>query len=72
MGQWKNNKMNGHGEFSWSDGRKYVGEYLDDKKEGYNIRTSISLPLATASSSGLTARSTPASGKMASSTARAS
>jgi len=26
--------MNGWGEFTWPDGRKYVGEYLDDKKHG--------------------------------------
>jgi len=29
--------MEGTGEFSWADGRKYVGDYVDDKKEGYGI-----------------------------------
>ena len=24
----------GTGVFTWSDGRKYVGDYLDDKKHG--------------------------------------
>jgi len=27
--------MEGVGIFEWPDGRKYEGEYLDDKKEGY-------------------------------------
>jgi hypothetical protein len=31
-GDWRNNKMDGKGEFTWSDGRKYVGDYVDDKK----------------------------------------
>lgn len=26
--------MHGMGLFTWSDGRKYEGEYVDDKKEG--------------------------------------
>lgn len=29
--------MDGKGEFTWSDGRKYVGEYVDDKKQGYGV-----------------------------------
>jgi hypothetical protein len=29
--------MDGYGEFSWPDGRKYVGEYKMDKKNGYGI-----------------------------------
>jgi len=29
-----NNKMEGHGVFTWPDGRRYEGEYVDDKKEG--------------------------------------
>jgi hypothetical protein len=29
--------MHGHGIFTWSDGRKYEGAYIDDKKEGYGI-----------------------------------
>ena len=27
--------MDGSGEFTWPDGRRYVGEYLEDKKHGY-------------------------------------
>jgi hypothetical protein len=26
--------MEGSGVFTWPDGRKYDGEYIDDKKEG--------------------------------------
>jgi len=29
--------MWGKGEFIWPDGRKYVGEYVNDKKEGFGI-----------------------------------
>lgn len=34
-GEWKNNKMDGNGEFTWPDGRKYIGSYVEDKKHGY-------------------------------------
>jgi hypothetical protein len=27
--------MNGYGIYAWSDGRKYEGGYLDDKKHGW-------------------------------------
>jgi hypothetical protein len=27
--------MNGMGVFTWKDGKKYEGEYLNDKKHGY-------------------------------------
>ena len=27
--------MHGKGTFTWKDGRKYIGDYKDDKKEGY-------------------------------------
>lgn len=27
--------MHGSGTFTWADGRKYVGEYVHDKKQGY-------------------------------------
>jgi hypothetical protein len=26
--------MHGYGVFTWEDGRKYEGSYVDDKKEG--------------------------------------
>ena len=29
--------MDGAGIFTWPDGRKYDGQYLDDKKHGYGI-----------------------------------
>ena len=29
--------MDGFGTYEWKDGRKYQGEYLDDKKHGYGI-----------------------------------
>lgn len=27
--------MDGEGEFVWPDGRKYVGNYVEDKKHGF-------------------------------------
>ena len=32
IGEWYQNKMHGHGEFTWKDGRKYNGYYENDKK----------------------------------------
>jgi hypothetical protein len=29
--------MDGYGIYMWKDGRKYFGEYLDDKKNGYGV-----------------------------------
>ena len=29
--------MHGKGVFSWDDGRRYEGEYLDDKKHGHGV-----------------------------------
>ena len=29
--------MHGKGEFSWADGKIYIGDYKDDKKEGFGI-----------------------------------
>ena len=34
---WKNNKMNGHGVFTWTDGRKYTGDYKNDCKSGHGV-----------------------------------
>ncbi len=31
--------MNGKGTFIWPDGRIYVGDYLEDKKEGFGVYT---------------------------------
>ena len=27
--------MDGFGQYTWADGRRYKGEYKDDKKHGY-------------------------------------
>jgi hypothetical protein len=29
--------MHGKGVFTWSDGRRYEGSYIDDKKEGQGM-----------------------------------
>lgn len=29
--------MDGRGVFIWDDGRKYTGDYKEDKKEGYGV-----------------------------------
>jgi len=29
--------MNGKGIFNWPSGRKYIGEYINDKKHGHGI-----------------------------------
>ena len=29
--------MNGYGEYNWSDGKKYKGEFKLDKKDGFGI-----------------------------------
>lgn len=31
--------MHGKGIFSWPDGKKYIGQYLEDKKAGYGELT---------------------------------
>jgi len=31
--------MHGKGIYTWQDGRRYEGEYVDDKKHGYGIYT---------------------------------
>ena len=31
--------MEGIGFYSWSDGRRYEGQYKDDKKHGFGIYT---------------------------------
>ena len=35
IGEWKNGKKHGKGEFIWSDGYTYKGEWKDDVKDGY-------------------------------------
>ena len=34
QGSWKNDLRNGHGTYEWADGNKYVGEFVDGKREG--------------------------------------
>ena len=34
VGQWKDDKPDGHGTMTWADGRKYVGEWKDGKYHG--------------------------------------
>jgi len=29
--------MNGKGTFIWANGNKYIGDYKEDKKEGYGV-----------------------------------
>ena len=29
--------MNGYGEFSWKNGKKYLGYYKNDLKEGFGV-----------------------------------
>ena len=36
---WKNEKRTGQGTYSWSDGRKYLGEWKDGKKHGQGTFT---------------------------------
>ena len=31
--------MNGRGKFIWPDGREYIGDYKNDKKEGHGVLT---------------------------------
>jgi len=33
--------MHGYGCYFWSDGRKYEGSYINDKKEGFGVYTWI-------------------------------
>jgi hypothetical protein len=35
--------MNGQGVYVWLDGRKYEGQYVQDKKEGFGIYTWVIL-----------------------------
>ena len=36
---WKDDKKHGKGIFTWPEGNKYEGEYLNDKRHGYGIYT---------------------------------
>ena len=32
-----NGNLHGRGYFTWPDGRKYEGQFVDDKKQGYGV-----------------------------------
>ena len=36
-GSWKDNNMHRQGTYTWSDSRKYDGEYYMNKEHGYGI-----------------------------------
>ena len=38
-GQWREQMLHGMGSYTWTDGKKYMGEYRSDKKEGYDNYT---------------------------------
>ena len=31
--------MHGEGTYTWKDGRKYLGQYVDDRKNGFGVYT---------------------------------
>jgi hypothetical protein len=35
VGEWRNDKLNGKGTYTWPDGAKYVGQFRDDKRNGH-------------------------------------
>jgi hypothetical protein len=37
LGQYKNNKRNGHGKTIFTNGEIYEGEYLNDQRDGFGI-----------------------------------
>jgi len=39
IGEWKDEKKNGHGKFTWEDGRIYEGDWKDDMMTGYGTFT---------------------------------
>ncbi len=38
-GEYKNDKKDGHGKFTWADGRVYDGEWKNGKQHGIGIYT---------------------------------
>ncbi len=42
IGEWKNDKRDGHGTYIFADGDKYVGEYKDGKRDGQGTYTHAS------------------------------
>lgn len=39
VGQWADNKISGHGVYTWLDGRKYDGEWLNNNMHGKGVYT---------------------------------
>jgi hypothetical protein len=39
IGDWKDGYGTGKGTYYWKDGQKYVGEFLNNKRQGYGIET---------------------------------
>ncbi len=39
LGEWKDGKKNGHGKFTWEDGRVYEGAWKDDTMTGWGVFT---------------------------------
>ena len=39
VGEFKNDKMEGHGVYTWKSGERYDGEWKDDKMEGHGVYT---------------------------------
>ena len=42
VGEWKNDKMHGHGAYTYANGNKYVGEFNSNKRNGVGTATYIS------------------------------
>ena len=40
-GYWKNDKKNRIGEYTWPNGQKYTGDFVDDQFEGYGETTLV-------------------------------
>jgi hypothetical protein len=38
MGEWKQNQLNGYGEIRWKDGKKYIGFFLNNEKDGFGVQ----------------------------------
>ena len=36
-GEWVDNKMESEGIFTWPDGKRHIGKYVNDKKEGPGV-----------------------------------
>jgi hypothetical protein len=39
LGEWNENCIQGQGEYIWGDGRRYKGEWKNNKMHGFGIHT---------------------------------